>query len=210
MSDTMTLENKRMSKGERLDERALRQLFLDARSYRDWLPRSVSEHTLQELYELAALGPTSANCSPMRVVFVCSDDAKARLLPLVDKGNRSATQAAPVTAIIASDMRFYEKLTHLYPHQPAAVSWFDHPASRTERAALQNSSLQGGYFILAARALGLDCGPMGGFNPKAIAEEFFPDQPYEVNFLCNLGYGPESPGYERLPRLSFDQACRAV
>lgn len=210
MCDVATSERELMVKRDRIDETALRQLFREGRTYRDWSPERVPEAALRELYELVALGPTSANCSPMRIAFVCSEEAKSRLLPLVDKGNRNATRDAPVTAIIAADLRFYDKLAHLYPHQPAAVSWFDHPATRTARAALQNSSLQGGYFILAARALGLDCGPMGGFNANAIAEEFFPDRQYEVNFLCNVGYGRESPDYVRLPRLSFDDACQVV
>lgn len=204
-----TDEDPLLRKG-RIDPEALRQLFLEARTYRDWLPEPVPEPILRELYDLAALGPTSANCSPARIIFITGDDAKKRLLPLVDNGNRNATLSAPVTAIIASDLRFYEKLMHLYPHQPTAASWFDHPASKTARVALQNSSLQGGYFILAARALGLDCGPMGGFNASAIAEEFFSGQQYEVNFLCNLGYGSDDHQYARLPRLSFDEACKLV
>ncbi|KAA0893122.1 malonic semialdehyde reductase [Pusillimonas sp. ANT_WB101] len=193
-----------------IDDTAINQLFDNARTYRDWWPTPVPSSTLKELYRLAALGPTSANCSPLRVMFVCSEDAKARLLPLVDKGNRASTSSAPVTAILAYDLRFYDQLIHLYPHQATAASWFNRSDTLIERTALQNSSLQGGYFVLAARALGLDCGPMGGFDAEAIAKEFFPDGSCRVNFLCNLGNGRDTSGYERLPRLDFMQACELV
>lgn len=189
---------------------ALHQLFHGAYTCRDWLPQSVPEPLLRELYQLTALGPTAANCCPARVVFVCSAEAKERLLPLLDKGNRKATGAAPVTAIIASDARFYEQMPKLYPRWPNAASWLAEQPEHSTYMALQNSSLQGGYFIMAARALGLDCGPMGGFDGEAIAREFFPEKDYKVNFLCNLGYGRPDPEYARLPRLDFDEACQLV
>lgn len=193
-----------------VDSHALDTLFRHARTHRQWQSEPVPPALLRQLYTLAALGPTSANCCPARLVFVQSDAAKARLLPLVDESNRASTSAAPVTALIAYDLQFFEHLAQLYPHQPDAVSWFSGSPAATRRAALQNSSLQGGYFIMAARALGLDCGPMGGFDGPAIAREFFPDKPYEVNFLCNLGYGISDDGYQRLPRLDFDDACAVM
>lgn len=183
------------------------RLFLQARTHSSWLDQSVPEHLLQKLYAITSMGPTSANCSPLRIIFVCSPQAKQRLLPHMAPGNFDKTRLAPATAILAYDLNFPEQLHKLYPHEPSAPSWFTGSAAATREAALCNSSLQGGYFMLAARSLGLDCGPMGGFNAKAIAKEFFPDRPYEVNFLCNLGYGDHRALHPRLPRLSFDEAC---
>lgn len=193
-----------------LDARGLDQLFRQARTCDTWQRRPVPQALLRELYELMVLCPTSANCLPARVVFVSGPDAKERLLPMMAPGNREQTRLAPVTAIIAYDLQFHEHLPQLYPHQPDARSWFSGSAEEARIAALRNGSLQGGYFILAARALGLDCGPMGGFDARAIREAFLPSPAFEANFLCNLGYGARPPRHPRLPRLSFEAACRIV
>nr|WP_236844547.1 malonic semialdehyde reductase [Bordetella sp. 15P40C-2] len=191
---------------EPLDAAALDTLFRDARSIREWQDRTVPMDLLRTLYGLMRMGPTAANCQPARVAFVTSAEAKARLLPLMDEGNVAPTRQAPVTAIVAYDLRFYEQMAKVFPHQPGAASWFNHTPEAAREAALRNGSLQGGYFIMAARALGLDCGPMGGFDAHAVAETFFPGQPVEVNFVCNLGYGCPAP-FPRLPRLDFEEAC---
>jgi 3-hydroxypropanoate dehydrogenase len=189
-----------------LDAIQLDLLFHGARSIREWQDRAVSPDLLSQLYGLMRMGPTAANCQPTRLAFVTSAEAKARLLPLMDEGNVAPTREAPVTAIVAYDLQFYEQMGKVFPHQPGAASWFNATPEVAREAALRNGSLQGGYFILAARALGLDCGPMGGFNARAVAETFFPGLPVEVNFLCNLGYGYPSP-YPRLPRLEFKETC---
>ena len=191
----------------RLDKGSLDTLFHRAHTHRSWQARSVSPDLLRELYSLMVMGPTSANCLPTRIAFVSSPEAKARLLPLVDEGNQEQTRLAPVTAIVAYDLEFYDKMPMLYPHQPEARSWFNGSPGIARLAALRNGSLQGGYFILAARALGLDCGPMGGFNAAGVAAEFFPSKAYEANFLCNIGYGNEDKLHPRLPRLSFEESC---
>jgi 3-hydroxypropanoate dehydrogenase len=194
----------------RLEERSLNRLFRDARTHRAWKTRSIPESLLHELYALMIMGPTSANCLPARIVFVCSPQAKARLVPLMNTGNREQTRLAPVTAIVAYDLEFYEQMPKLYPHQPDARSWFNSTPAAAREAALRNGSLQGGYFIMAARSLGLDCGPMGGFDAAAVAQAFFLTKPYEVNFICNLGYGLPERLHPRLPRLAFDEACSVV
>lgn len=185
----------------------LDQLFLQARTHSAWLDRPVPDAMLRTLYETAAMGPTSANCLPMRVCFVRSPQAKARLVPLMSAGNREKTALAPVSAIVAYDLSFPANLPRLFPHEPSAPSWFTASPAATREAALRNGSLQGGYFIMAARALGLDCGPMGGFDAPAVAEAFFPGLPYEVNFICNLGHGDHTALHPRLPRLAFEDAC---
>lgn len=192
-----------------LDDQQLDVLFRTARSIRQWQDRAVSRELLQQLYGLMSWGPTAANCQPTRVVFVVSDEAKQRLLPLMHEGNAAPTREAPVTAIVGFDLKFYDQMQKVFPHQPDAASWFNGTPEQAREAALKNGGLQGGYFIMAARALGLDCGPMGGFDGDAVAQEFFPGQPVEVNFLCNLGYGLPSP-FPRLPRLSFEEACGIV
>jgi nitroreductase len=194
---------------ERLDAQSLGRLFRDARTYTAWQSRPVPQALLHELYELTALGPTSANCLPARIVFVSSAAAKQRLLPLMAEGNREQTRLAPVTAIVAYDLEFHAHLPRLYPHQPEARTWFNGSAAQAREAALRNGSLQGGYFIMAARALGLDCGPMGGFDAQAVRAAFLPAG-FEVNFLCNLGYGRRPPRHPRLPRLPFETACRII
>ena len=192
----------------RLDAGSLNQLFVQARTYNKWLDRPIDEALLRELYDLAKLAPTSANSQPMRVVFVKSREAKDRLRPALAPQNVEKTMTAPVTAIIAHDLAFYERLPKLMPHADVK-SWFAAmPAERIERAAYQGSSMQGAYLILAARALGLDAGPIGGFESAKVDAEFFPGGMVRSNFLVNLGYGDPGGLYPRNPRLDFDEACR--
>jgi len=195
---------------DRLDDAALDLVFRAARTHNAWLDRAVPEVLLQDIYELYKWGPTSANCSPQRVVFVRSPQAKERLLACMNPGNVEKTRQAPVTAILAMDMQFYDELPELFPHAPDARSWFAGKPPLIESTAFRNSSLQGGYFIIAARALGLDCGPMSGFDATRLNAEFFPDGRWSVNFVCNLGYGDASALLPRSPRLSFDAACRVL
>jgi 3-hydroxypropanoate dehydrogenase len=188
---------------------ALDQLFRQARTHTAWLPKRVPIETLREVYELARMGPTSANSGPARFLFLESEAAKARLLPALVPLNVDKTKAAPVTVIVAWDNEFYEKLPQLFPHANMR-SYFVGNQSLIDETALRNSSLQGGYFILAARSLGLDCGPMSGFDPVKVNAEFFPDGKWKVNFICNLGYGDRSKLYPRNPRLEFEEACRLL
>jgi len=188
---------------------ALDQLFRQARTHNAWLPKRIPVETLREVCELAGLGPTSANSTPARFVFLESEAAKARLLAALAPSNVEKTKAAPVTVIVAWDTEFYEKLPKLFPHADMR-SYFVGKQPLIDESALRNSSLQGGYFILAARAVGLDCGPMSGFDAAKVNAEFFPDGKWKVNFLCNLGYGDPSKLFPRNPRLEFDEACRVL
>ena len=195
---------------ETLSQDALAQLFLAARTYNAWLPRCVTDAQLHQLYELAKLGPTSANSSPMRLVFVKSPEAKARLEPRVYENNRAKTNSAPVTAIVAADYEFYEKLPKLFPHVDAK-SWFVGKPSFIDATAFRNSSMQGAYVLLAARSLGLDAGPMSGFDAKGVDQEFFAGTSIRSNFLINLGYGDVTRDfYPRKPRLTFDEAATII
>jgi len=185
-------------------------IFRNARTHNAWLDKPVEDALLRQVYDLAKMGPTSANMCPMRIVFVKSAEAKERLKPALQPGNVDKTMAAPVTAIIGMDIHFYEELPRLFPHADAK-SWFkDLPENVLEYTALRNSSLQGAYFMLAARALGLDCGPMSGFDNAKVDEAFFAGTAVKSNFLCNLGYGDPSKLYPRSPRLGFDEACQRV
>lgn len=192
-----------------LDAPALDQLFRTARSRNGWRPEPVPEALLRQLYDLAKWGPTSANVSPGRFVFLTSEAAKARLAPFLSENNRAKTLAAPVTAIVAYDLTFAEKIPQLFPHNPDAATWFSDPAVAQE-TAFRNGSLQGAYLILAARALGLDCGPMSGFDKAGVDEAFFAGTTWRANFLCNLGYGSDENLFERLPRLAFEDAARVL
>jgi 3-hydroxypropanoate dehydrogenase len=183
------------------------QLFNQARTHSAFKADAVPDATLRQLYDLMKWGPTSANCSPARFVFVRSPEAKARLLPCMDEGNVEQTRAAPVTAIIGMDMVFYEQLPRLFPHADAR-SWFAGKDEKIASTAFRNSSLQGGYFILAARALGLDCGPMSGFDAAKVDAAFWSGTTVRTNFICNLGHGQADKLHPRGPRLSFEQACR--
>ena len=183
-------------------------IFRNARTHTAWLEKRVEDSLLQQVYDLAKMGPTSANMCPMRIIFVKSPEAKERLKPALAPGNVDKTMKAPVTAIIGMEVHFYEKLSQLYPHADAK-SWFkDLPENVLEYTALRNSSLQGAYFMLAARALGLDCGPMSGFDNAKVDEAFFAGTTIKSNFLCNLGHGDASKLYPRSPRLSFHEACK--
>ncbi len=190
-----------------LDDSALDILFRQARTHNRWQKRPVTDETLHALFDLMKMGPTSANCSPLRIVFVRSDEAKARLLPCMSPGNVDKTREAPVTAILGMDMAFYEHLPRLFPHADAR-SWFAGQEVKIHETAFRNSSLQGGYFILAARALGLDCGPMSGFDPAAVDAAFWSGSSVRTNFIVNLGYGDPEGLFPRSPRLSFNEACR--
>lgn len=192
---------------EMLSDTALDQLFRNARTFNAWLDREVTDAQLHQLYDLLKFGPTSANSSPMRLVFVKSAEAKAKLSPFLSEGNRAKTMAAPVTAIVANDHAFHEKLPQLFPHADAK-SWFEGNQPLIDTTAFRNATLQGAYLILAARAVGLDCGPMSGFDNAGVDAAFFAGTAIKSNFLVNLGYGDASRDlFARSPRLSFDEAC---
>jgi len=191
-----------------LSDAALDQLFRQARTYNAWTDRPVEDALLHQLYDLLKFGPTSANTSPMRLVFVKSPEAKAKLSPFLSESNRAKTMEAPVTAIVAADHEFYEHLPRLFPHTDAR-SWFVGSQAMIDQTAFRNSTLQGAYLILAARALGLDTGPMSGFDNAGVDAAFFAGTAVKSNFLVNLGYGDGSRNlFPRSPRLDFDEAAR--
>jgi 3-hydroxypropanoate dehydrogenase len=190
-----------------LDDKALDVLFRTARSHNGWLDRPVSEAELHKLYELVKWGPTSANCSPMRLVFVRTPAGKERVRPALSPNNVEKTLNAPVVVIVANDSRFHEFLPRLFPRNPAAAERFASDPALAAVTALRNGTLQGGYLILTARALGLDCGPMSGFDNGKIDAEFFPDGRFKSNFLCGLGHGDPAWVFPRGPRLTFEEAC---
>ena len=205
---------------DKVNDDVLDLLFRKARTHSGWLPKPVPDALLRELYDLAKWGPTSANSSPARFLFLRSAAAKERLRPALAAGNVAKTMAAPVTVIVAYDLKFYEKLPKLFPHNPAMRDNFANNPQLVEETAKRNSSLQGAYLILAARALGLDCGPMSGFDNAKVdeeffaagkcqdcGEEFFPAGHVRSNFLCNIGYGDASKLNPRSPRLDFSEAC---
>lgn len=194
---------------DKIAESALDQLFRDARTHNGWTGEPVGEDLLRQLWDLVKMAPTSANCSPARLVFVTSDAAKEKLRPCLMDGNVAKTMAAPVTAIIGQDMEFYEKLPDLFPHTDAR-SWFAGNDDLIAETAFRNATLQGGYLIMAARALGLDCGPMSGFDTAKVDAAFFAGTKVTANFLCNIGYGTEEGLFPRAPRLAFDDACRVI
>ncbi len=193
-------------------EDALDLIFRKARTYSAFLPKPVNDDLLRAAYDLAKLGPTSANTMPLRIVFVKSPEAKQRLKPALEGGNVGRSTAAPVTAIFADDQRFYEHVPRLFPQAPGIRDFFAGPenAERAKIHAFRNATLQGAYFLIAARALGLDCGPMSGFNQAKVDAEFFPDGRYKSNFLMNIGYGDKSKLHPRNPRLEFDEACKIL
>jgi 3-hydroxypropanoate dehydrogenase len=192
-----------------LNDTALAQLFAQARTYNGWSDQAVSDETLHALYDLLKWAPTSANCSPARFVFIRSADAKARLKPFLSGNNTEKTMTAPVCVIIGTDYDFAENIPALFPHMPSAKDWFADPKVGVPTAE-RNATLQGGYLILAARALGLDCGPMSGFDQLGVDAEFFAGTKVKSNFLCNLGYGKPESLFPRGPRLAFDQACKVL
>ena len=193
-----------------LDQSALNQLFLNAHTHNAWQKRPVPDELLHQLYNSFRMGPTSANCCPARIVFVKSSEAKENLMPALAEGNRAKSMAAPVTAIIGYDMRFPEKIPQLFPNAPTMRAAFETDEQTTFTHAFRNGTLQGAYLIVAARALGLDCGPMSGFDNAMMDQLFFAGSAVKSNFLCNLGYGDPSGVYPRNPRLEFNEACSIV
>lgn len=191
---------------QQLDDAALDLIFRNARTHSHWLDKPISDDHLRRAYDLARMGPTSGNCQPMRVVFVRSREAKAKLEPALSSGNRAKTMAAPVTAIFAMDMEFYEHLPRMF-HDPKARSWFAGKPKAIATNAMRNATLQAAYFIIAARAVGLDCGPMSGFDNDKVDAAFFNGTTYKSNFLCNLAHGDPAALRPRNPRFSFDEAC---
>jgi 3-hydroxypropanoate dehydrogenase len=194
---------------EILSDAGLDQIFRQARTYRAWRPGEVSDVLLEAIYDLAKMGPTTVNSSPLRVAFVRSREAKEKLRPALDAGNVDKTMAAPVTAIVAYDLEFYEQFPKLAPHRDGRKI-FAGKTELIEETVMRNGSLQGGYFIVAARALGLDCGPMSGFDRRKVDEIFFAGTSWRSNFLCNLGHGDPASLKPRAARLDFDEACRLL
>ncbi len=194
---------------DKISQIALDQLFFEARTHNQWLDKPISDTALKELANLLKWAPTSANCSPLRLVFVKKEESKQRLKPHLMEGNQTKMLAAPVCAILAHDMKFYEHLPQLFPHDDAK-SWFEGNDALIEETAFRNGTLQGAYFIMAARAIGLDCGPMSGFDNEAVDKEFFADTGYKSNFLCNIGFGDPEGLFPRSPRFSFDEFAEII
>jgi len=194
----------------RLSDDALEILFRNARTQNGWRDEPVTDAELVALYDLAKMGPTSANQQPMRVKFIRSAEAKARLKPHLSPGNFDKTMAAPVTALIGYDLAFYEHMARLFPHNPDARNWFAGKPDVIRSNAVRNGTLQAGYFIIAARAVGLDCGPMSGFDYDAVDREFWAGTQVKSNFLCNLGRGDPAQVFPRSPRFDFGEVCEVL
>jgi len=192
-----------------LTEDCLDTIFRKARTHTGWLNQPVNDDVLRQIYDLMKWGPTSGNCSPARILFLRTKEAKERLKPALMQGNVDKTMAAPVTAVIGHDLDFYEHLPRLFPNNPGFRDLFANSPELAQITAFRNGTLQGGYFILAARSLGLDCGPMSGFDNAKVDAEFFPPN-VKSNFLCNLGYGDDSKLFPRNPRHSFDEVCKLL
>lgn len=203
------MENPALVENSVVDGEALDVLFRKARTHISWLEKPVPDELLHQIYDLMKWGPTSANCSPARILFLRTREAKERLRPALSPNNVDKTMAAPVTALIGYDLKFYEHLPRLFPNNLAARDWFSGSPELAQLTAFRNGSLQGGYFILAARAVGLDCGPMSGFDNAKVDAEFFPPT-VKSNFLCNLGYGDPAKLFPRNPRLAFEEACQLL
>ncbi|SFU80978.1 malonic semialdehyde reductase [Halomonas korlensis] len=193
-----------------IDQNAIDTLFTGARTHNVWQDKSVSEEKLRELYNLMHFGPTSMNCQPLRVLFLKSQAAKERLKPALMPANQEKTLKAPVVAVLGYDTEFYEHLPRMFSHNKDAKSLFEGKTDFINATAFRNSSLQGGYFILAARSVGLDAGPMSGFNNAAVDETFWPDGKVKSNFLCNLGYGDTASLFPRQERFAFDEVCEVL
>ena len=193
-----------------LDPAGLDLLFREARSHNKFTDQPVTDDELRALYDLLKMGPTSANCSPARFLFLRTQEAKEKLRPALSSGNLDKTMAAPVTAIVAYDPKFYEKLPQLFPHNPDARSWFTSNDSLAATTAFRNGTLQGAYLIMAARAVGLDIGAMSGFNNELVDELFLADRGWRSNFLCNIGHGDPAGLFDRSPRLEFYEACELL
>jgi nitroreductase len=185
-------------------------LFRNARTHNGWQDKPVEESLLEQIHDICKWGPTSANTCPLRIVFVKSAEAKEKLKPCLAPGNVEKTMAAPVTAIFASDMEFYEKMNTLSPHNPKVREWFAGNDAKIAETAFRNGTLQAAYFMIAARAMGLDCGPMSGFDNAKVDEAFFKNTPIKSNFICSLGYGEPSKLHQRAPRFAFSEACKIV
>lgn len=192
-----------------LDDKAMDLLFREARTYNGWLDKTVPDVLLKAIHDLVKWAPTSANCSPMRLVFIKTNEAKERLKPYLMDGNIDKTMSAPAIALIAQDMKFFDQLPKLFPHADAR-SWFAGNDEVIQSTATRNSTLQAGYLIMAARALGLDCGPMSGFDEEGVNKEFFSGTDYEINFICNLGYGDKESLFPRSPRFEFDEIAEII
>lgn len=192
-----------------LDKNTLDTLFYNARSHNGWLNQDISEHQIHQIYDLMKFAPTAANTCPARIIFVRSDEAKAKLSPHLDEANIEKAMSAPAVAIIAYDTEFYEKLDYLFPHTDAK-SWYAGKPDKITAVGSMNATLQGAYFMLAVRSVGLDCGPMGGFNADTLDAEFFPDGKTKSIFICGIGYGDVSKIFPRSPRLDFDEACKII
>jgi 3-hydroxypropanoate dehydrogenase len=192
-----------------LDQAGRNLLFNEARTHNGWTDQPVSDDTLRELFDLLKMAPTSANCSPARFVFLRSAESRQRLVPALLPGNLEKTLAAPVTVIVACDLAFHEQLPKLFPHADAR-SWFAGNEDLIKETAFRNGTLQGAYMMLAARAVGLDCGPMSGFDKAKVDEAFFAGTTWRSNFLCNLGHGDPSKLFPRSPRFQFEDACRVL
>ncbi len=193
-----------------VNDAALDTIFRNARTQNGWQERPVPQTLLQAVYDLARMGPTSANCSPARFVFVTSAAAKERLKPFLLPTNVAKVMDAPVTVIFGHDMKFFDKIPQLFPHNPGAREWFSGNAPLAETTAFRNGTLQAGYFMLAARALGLDCGPMSGFDNAGVDRTFFAGTDIKSNFICAMGAGDPAKIFPRNPRLSFDEACQVI
>jgi 3-hydroxypropanoate dehydrogenase len=193
-----------------LSDRDLDIIFRSARTHNGWENTPVSEAQIQALYDLTRMGPTSANCSPARFVFVRSPEAKAKLIACVSEGNKKKVEAAPLTVIIGQDAKFYDKIPQLFPHAPDARNWFAHDEAVAHATMFRNATLQGAYLMIAARALGLDTGAMSGFDSAAVNSAFFAGTDITANFLCSVGIGTDENLFPRSPRLSFDEACSIV
>lgn len=193
-----------------LDDLALDTLFRTARTHKAWQGRDISDVLIRSVYELMKWGPTSGNSCPARFVFVKSKEAKDRLRPHLDKGNVDKVMSASATVIIAHDLKFYEKFPLLAPHMKDPIQKFEGKDQENKETAFRNGSLQGAYFILSARALGLDCGPMSGFDKEGVKKEFLSGTSWEPNFLCNIGYGDTEKLFPRAPRLEFDEVCEII
>jgi nitroreductase len=205
MGNTPMTERSRTS----LPAASLDRLFRTARTYNAFEPEAIAEALIREIYELAKWGPTASNCNPGRFVFLATPEARARLAPHMSSSNRPKTLAAPVNVIMAYDLNFSEKVPFLFPHKPEAAAWFARPEVAME-TAFRNGSLQAAYLMLAARSLGLDCGPMSGFKEQGVNEEFFAGTSLRVNFICNVGYGASENLFPRLPRLPFEETCQVL
>ena len=204
----MNSSNAATAEARGVNDHALGIIFRDARTRNGWLDRPVPEELLRKIFADAIMGPTTVNSLPLRIAFVTTEGTKQRLAPALDAGNLKKTMQAPVTAIFAFDTRFYDLLMKTFPHQPAARSWFEGNEPKIYESAFRNATLQAAYFMLAARAHGLDCGPMSGFDQAKVNAEFFPDGRWRANFICSLGCGSDENLFPRSPRLSFDEVCR--